>query len=429
MAFIPAYIRQDFRRNAPAWWAIIVVMLVLIAFTFRRDRLTTNPRSRFITVERLLEAGTFAHTGPKGDTPFELSIDHVMINGQIYSSKPPSYPALMAAEAWPLKKITGWQVYPHRRDFLRFLTLLNQVLPYALLLITALFFMQRFVQDRFVLAWMILALSFGSLAYGYAVTINNHTVAAILFFVSFALIYGVEEGERGRASAFWAGLMASFAATNELPGLVFVALFGLLLLRTRRWGTVAMYAAGVAIPLAFTAWAYYQITGSIQPTYMQGGLYRYEGSYWQNPEGLDVLRDPWPVYLFHSLLGHHGLFSMSPVLLLGLIGGIHILRTNWKGLRLHVAGLLLCMAIVIVFIVRSTHNYGGYCIGLRWFIPFSPLLMVMALPIVQNLANRKVYGRIVLVVLLALSIPWVYQALSTEAFVRSSLDLWWIGEK
>lgn len=428
MAILPAYIRADFRRNAPAWWVIVVATLVLIVFTFRKDRLTTNPLSRFITVERLLEAGTFAHTSPEGDTPFELSIDHVKVNGQIYSSKPPSYPALMAAEAWPLRKLTGMNVHAHKRDYLRYLTLLNQVLPFALMLITALFFLQRFVQDRFALAWMLMAMSFGSLAYGYAVTINNHTVAAVLFFVSFALLYGVEKGDRGPSASFWAGLMASFAAMNELPGLVFLAFFGVMLLRVRNWRALAAFALGASIPILFTLWAYHHITGSYKPTYMQGDLYRYEGSYWKNPEGLDTLRDPWYVYLFHSFLGHHGMFSMTPVLALGLWGGIRIIRKNLQGMRFHIIGLFLGMLAITVFVVRNTHNYGGYCIGLRWFIPFAPLLMMMAWPIVAEWVKES-KGRIALWVILLLSTPWVFQSLWIEAFVRSTWDKWWLGEQ
>lgn len=423
MKLIPTAVRTDFRRNPFAWYIIIAVTLVLVVFTFRGVRLTTNPMSRFITVERLVEAGTFVHEGPEGKTPFELSIDHVKVGDRIYSSKPPNYPMLMAAEAWPIRKITGWNFFEHKVDYLRILTLLNQVLPYTLMLITALFLLREFTEDKWTLNFMMLAMSVGSLAYGYAVTINNHTVAAILFFVAFALVYRISTGEKGFDAAFFAGLMAGFAATVELPGLVFPGLFGLMILKGK-WQAIFPFLLGIALPVAASMVAFYEMSGSVKPFYLQGHLYRYEGSYWTKPEGLDVLQDPWYKYLFHLLFGHHGLFAMTPVLLLGAWGAIKA-RPEW---RLAAWGTLAAAAVVVIFILRRTHNYGGYCVGPRWFIHFMPLLMFFAFPVVEKM-GKSLAGRSVAIGLLLLSLPWNAEALYYEGFIRSTWEKWWLGNE
>ena len=43
-------------------------------------------------------------------------------------------------------------------------------------------------------------------------------------------------------------------------------------------------------------------------------------SYWMEPRDLDASTESLPVYLCHCLLGHHGLLSHMPVLLLAVLG-------------------------------------------------------------------------------------------------------------
>ena len=48
--------------------------------------------------------------------------------------------------------------------------------------------------------------------------------------------------------------------------------------------------------------------------------YRFEGSYWNNPIGIDRADEPKLLYAFNLLVGHTGILSLTPVLLLGWIG-------------------------------------------------------------------------------------------------------------
>lgn len=405
---------------------IAMVTLVLLAFTFTRTRNTTNTRSRIITVERLVERGTMAHVAPGDTTPFELSIDAAMVDGKLYSSKPPNYPYVMAGQAWLMRQLTGLSFYPHRKDYIRMLTIVNQVLPYTVLLILLLLFTRFYTTDRFTLFFILLMASVGSLVYGYAVTINNHTPAAIGFFTAFFLAWLILQ--QGR-TAWWYyalfGLVASYSASIDLPGGAIAAVLWLLLLR-HSWRGAIVAGLVALIPIATTLGTYYAITGSIKPFYMQFALYKYAGSYWNNPEALDAYQIPKWQYAFHTLFGHNGLFSLTPVLLIGLWGYLWAMpKRKWEVSRL-LQWIAPALVLILLFVIFRTSNYGGYCVGSRWLIITMPFLWVAAIPIVEQM-GRSVRGRLISILLLLLSLPVVGYTLYWEAFVRSFVEKWFLG--
>ena len=81
--------------------------------------------------------------------------------------------------------------------------------------------------------------------------------------------------------------------------------------------------------------------GQFKPVYEEFGTksYNYEGSYWNTPLEFDWFnasttlpdgtkvpnQEPYAVYLMHMTIGHHGVFSMSPIFAFSLLGGLRIL--------------------------------------------------------------------------------------------------------
>lgn len=406
---------------------IAFATLVLLIFTFTRTRNTTNTRSRIITVERLVEKGTMAHVAPGDTTPFELSIDAAMVEGKIYSSKPPNYPFVMAAQAWVMRQLTGLTFYPHRKDYIRMLTIVNQVLPYTFMLLLLLLFTRYYTTDRFTLIFILLMASVGSLVYGYAVTINNHTPAAIGFFVAFFLAWLILQ--QGRTTWWYYalfGLIASYSATIDLPGVAIAGVLWLLLLR-HSWKGALIASLVALIPIATTLGTYYAITGTVKPFYMQFELYKYAGSYWNEPEALDARVVPKWQYAFHNLFGHNGLFSLTPVLLIGLWGYLWAIpKRKWE-----VSHLLLWIApalvMILLFVIFRTGNYGGFCVGSRWLIIVMPFLWLASIPVLEK-AGQTIQGRLSAVLLLILSLPIVGYTLYWDAFVRSFVEQWFLGQ-
>ncbi|MEM6531011.1 MAG: hypothetical protein AAF654_00240 [Myxococcota bacterium] len=386
---------------------LAVAALVLFVCTYTHVRLGANELSRFITVERLLEASTFSHD----HTPLPRSIDAVMVDGKIYSSKPPTYSLALTLTAWPIRVITGYVVSEHVRTYMRTLLVVHQVLPYVFLLWLGWRWVRTRTDSEWVQTVFLLGLSFGCLPYGYAVTLNNHTPTAVFLFCMWWMCGRVLDGmDRPAVGAFVVGLLGGLAASYELTAGIFTPLFGLVLARKGfRYGPlVAAGAIFASIPMFAT---YYAISGSAVPFYVRSELYDYPGSYWRNPQGMDALDEPIWLYAFHALLGHHGLFSLSPYLLLGWIGLIWQARQR----RWLPASVLLGALIVIGYILARTNNYGGVTLGMRWFSQFSPLFAVGAFPVLGWMESRT-WGRWICYVLLAVSSAVVFEALLTTMF-------------
>src|SRR5690606_25864790 len=118
------------------------------------------------------------------------------------------------------------------------------------------------------------------------------------------------------------------AAVNELPALSFAAAIFAMLFWKSRWLTLCAAVPAAAVPVSASLTTNYLATGGFRPFYAYYGTekYRYflDGvpSYWMNPGGLDAnTESPWS-YLLHCTLGHHGIFSLSPIFLIALVAWI-----------------------------------------------------------------------------------------------------------
>ena len=104
----------------------------------------------------------------------------------------------------------------------------------------------------------------------------------------------------------------------------------LLLLWRQPQRTLLFFVPAALVPLAALAVTNYAATGQLKPAYAEfgGPWYEYEGSHWRRPlpgevrTGIDWahLKESRGEYVFHMLLGHHGVFSLSPVWLLAVAG-------------------------------------------------------------------------------------------------------------
>jgi hypothetical protein len=118
----------------------------------------------------------------------------------------------------------------------------------------------------------------------------------------------------------------------------------------------------------------YEISGSFRPFYFNSALKTFKQFYFKQPGGIDGLNEPKWLYAFNTLLGHHGLFSMTPIY---CFGGYELVRSLAK--RRLLAESLVCAASVLaflIFFIWRTRNYGGWCVGMRWYVPIMPLLLL-----------------------------------------------------
>lgn len=407
----------------------ILFSLVLVVFTFSRHRNTTNTRSRMITVERLVEKGTFAHVAPGDTTPFNTSIDAIMIEGKLYSSKPPTYPMLMAGQAWLIRQVSGKSFYEGQKTQFRLLTLINQVIPYSVMMFLVWCLTWLHTQRRETLIAVMLAISIGSLAYGYAVTINNHALSAVCFTSAFVLTWLAYYRNYQPVWLYLVtGFLIGYGGANDLTALGFTAVLGLFLLLSN-WKKALLAAVMALIPLVATEIYYFIMSGSPLPFYMQENLYDYAGSAWNGMGELDLNnqeRDAKWLYLFHITLGHHGIFSLSPILILGVVGVWRLLKNKSAPGRALIAGMTIAFTLTFLYVLLRTYNYGGYCIGIRWCIVGMPFLAWAGWPVYERLMDRVV-GKLIIGLLILLSAIPVIQALYWEAFIISVYEKWMSG--
>ena len=112
------------------------------------------------------------------------------------------------------------------------------------------------------------------------------------------------------------------------------------------------------------------------------------------------------VYATHTLVGHHGVFSLTPIWILSVIGCLVLTRGTDRGWRL-LGALVLALTIVCLafYISRPLfdRNYGGVSCGFRWMFWLIPLWLLGLVPAVNSLM-RSTWGVVLALCLLAVSV-------------------------
>ncbi len=157
--------------------------------------------------------------------------------------------------------------------------------------------------------------------------------------------------------------------------------------------------------------------------------YDYPGSYWTKPRpGVDAGEPSRLKYAFQLTLGHHGIFSLTPIWCLipfGLICWLN--REQSSAIRLLAASISMVTLVCFAFYLSRPlidRNYGGVSCCFRWMLWFAPLWLWSAAPAITRLDCCRM-GRVVLGTLLAVSIfsvatslqnpwqhPWIYRYFS-----------------
>ncbi len=410
----------------------------------QRPFLSANDRSRWMTVRSLVEHGTYEIdkilVEPTWDT-----IDMVQHRGRdgelhLYSSKPPLLATLVAAEYWVIHRATGLSLQDHPYEIGRAMLFTINILPLVLMFVLLARIVERFGTSDWGRVFVMACATLGTLLNTFAIVLNNHIVAAVSASLAlYALIRICYDGERRLRYFFIAGLAAAFTAANELPALTLLAFVGLLVLwRAPRQTLFAFVPAVVIVAGAFfaTNWIAH---ASFRPPYMHrsetnpdDNWYHYKytvkgverSSYWLDRKGIDRGEPTKAAYALHSLIGHHGVFSLTPVWLLSAVGALLWIfsadRSRRELAAVVVAISVLCLVFYIGTRPQEDRNYGGMTSGFRWMFWCAPLWLVVMLPAADRLA-RSTAGMTLAALLLTLSVlsasyptwnpwthPWIY---------------------
>ena len=433
---------DDFDRTPPRTEArrAVATLVITVAVALSGGlalkmptQLTANDISRYCTVWSLLERGTYAidecpwqkETQDKVRKPDPFGrIDPKTgtVPEHFYSSKPPLLATLIAGVIYPFRAVIGvpldtviqqprvernvqkddpehpgtpifvketpppveWPVYIL---YLKPVTILLNIVPFLAFLILYARMLDRYAANDW--AWMasLIAASFGTLLFVFNSTLNNHTLAAYSAFFAIYALAGILDAPDGRERAgrfVAAGFFGAFTACQETPAAIFgLILAGLVFVRSPRLGLVAFIPAAL-IPLIAFFGTQYLAFGQFKLVYEEFGTksYTYEGSYWNTPLEFDWFNkypeSTW-VYLFHMTLGHHGVFSLTPVFVFSVWACVVNSFGRGRPLRAISAMTLVLTVALIAFYAWNpkARNYGGTTNGLRWLFWLIPFWLVV----------------------------------------------------
>ncbi len=363
-----------------------------------------NDASRFAQIESLVDYGESSIDSSR----YGWTVDRVTIDGKDYSNKPPLLSLFGAAVYFVVKTTLGLDFSANERVVVYLLTLFVIAVPTACL--SAVFWTSLGVYERVDTPARFLttcAVAAGTILTSFTTTFSNHPVAALLLFLACRSAW---EG-RGLAAGVWTALTA---CVDLVPGLVFVPA---VLFIVRRQGQRAdlgrALLALVAGAILFLS-ANLAIVGSPLPPKMVPGAVDHSSVFEYGDDALQLnvpisLRPASPGHLFAALLGWHGFFSVSPVLLFGAFGMVAAARGGGP-LEIPVSRALgvatLATAAGHLLFIRS---FGGWSYGYRYLIPLVPLLLFFA-PRVLTRRSKWLFGAALVVsiplALLGAYHPW-----------------------
>lgn len=421
-------------------WATFLLLclaagLGLAAILNVEPLLSANDRSRWATVWSLAVRDTYQIDEIIQRHGWD-TIDKVRHEEHFYSSKPPLLSTLVSWVYRGVRAVTGWR-FPgdvaglaqdaaapnDTKALTRTILVLVNLLPVLVAIWALAAFLPRYTQSKSTLWLLLVAAAFGTYLSPYIVTFNNHTVAAVsIVFSMIPCARIVCDDERRPLLFLLAGFFAAFAAANELPAALWgIVVFGLLIWKSPRL-TILYFIPAAIVPLAGFFWTNYEATGGIKPFYAYYGTekyeYVYEGvpSYWVDPKGIDANQEPPLVYLMHCTIGHHGIFSLTPIFLLTLWSWLDV--KTWRSHRLwpmHAVGIVLTIAVLGFYFTRTeNYNYGGNTAGLRWAFWLIPFWLLALLPLLDRFARRRWF----------LGLSGVLLALSVVSVASASSNPW-----
>ncbi len=468
-ALPPSAAEDPVSAGWPEQLLLACALSVLIAAVLRAEPLqSANDRSRWCTVWSLVERGTWQIDEIDQVRRFS-TIDKVRHRTSdqepwhFYSSKPPLLSTMVAGLYWVQRQTIGLGLFAHTAVVTRLLLLPINLLPMGLALLSlrrTLVLLRASPTSRlFVLA----TAGFGSMANPWLTTLNNHTPAVVcaVFFLSALIRILTAESAMMPARPRDFALMGFFSALCscfELPAALLGAIAFILAARRNLRLTLRWFLPAAALPLTAFFVTNWICTGGLKPFYAYYGtdkyIYVHEGipSYWSQPRGLDASRETLPVYLFHCTLGHHGILSLSPVLLLTLTGWLSLLRRPGASsdassdasltapeLRPEVLrpvlwlGVILTAATLGFYLSRTqNYNYGGNSAALRWMLWLSPFWWLALLPSIERIRLRRRFLSAALLLLVASSIsagwsqnrpwrpPWLFEVLQQAGWIDYS---------
>ncbi|MEK6260722.1 MAG: hypothetical protein AABP62_19145 [Planctomycetota bacterium] len=425
------------RRMASLLIVLIAVSLHVAALFNAQPLQSANDRSRWCTVWSLVERGTFQIDEIRRRPGWD-SIDIIHDDGHFYSTKPPLLTVIAAGLTRCVTRVTGWTLLDDTYSVTTAVLLIINILPFAVSLWLLSAVLSRHARTGWCHLFVLSTAAFGTLLTPFLMTFNNHTVAAAGVMVALYALMRLlsDEAPRGWTCGL-CGLAAAWACANELPAGAFGLATFLLAWRRSPRQTLSWYVPAALVPLAALIVTNVIATGSWKPAYASYGSSKYNfvidgvPSYWMNPQGVDRNLDSPLMYFVHCTVGHHGIWSLSPVFLMAIVGWLMSHRVRDPALRSVLRCGAVLTAVVLAFYLTRTqnYNYGGVSCALRWSLWLTPFWVMALIPVLDATA-RSITMKSIASLLLVASIvsawlpvpnpwqqPWLFHRMEERGWI------------
>lgn len=354
-------------ERTPRWWQlsraeVLAAAAVLVATMFVLQLLAAQQQSRMALTASLAEHGTVRIDRFEDD----LGLDFAEKDGHLYSDKAPAQPVLAVGPYLAYKAFGGEsaEVLRIRSNLgLWWISLWSAALPAAALVP---------VMARLARPWMpeaalpaALAMSFGSLLLPFGTLLFSHTASALL--VGAALLTWRRTPATPGTLAATGGLLAGAIAV-EYTAVVALAVVGLASIVRDRWRAGWMAVGGAAPLLSVAAYHWIAFGGPLEVPYRYHNL----GLHNSAAAGLTA---PSPERLWTLATSGRGLFVLTPVLILALVGLVLAYRERPE--RRTEVGVAAAIFLGFVVVQAGAADLtGGDSLGPRYVVPALPGLVI-----------------------------------------------------
>lgn len=356
---------------------IIIFIFTLSLYGYFIKPLDWNSASRLslvkaIVEEKRLEIDTYQETEFK-------SGDVAYYNGHYYSDKAIGTSILGALVYFPISELFG--LVP-KELFIMVLTLLTISVPSALIAPLIYSFALRITNDKWSAFLIMLSISIGTPIFPYAGIFYGHTLAATLAFTIFYIWLRINQFRKPitynliRLSGFLIGFLILTEYTTVIIAIILVGYMAFITRKSQTfWNikTILQFGLGGLIPfLLFASYNWICFGSPFSLGYANELLPGFKEVRGEGVMGIGVPDSKALLYMtIHPLVG---IFTVSPILLVGLVGAIKMYKEpNWR------TEFLVTMSILTLYflaIAGVQDWWGGDAFTVRYLIPALPFFAI-----------------------------------------------------
>ncbi|MGE0787006.1 MAG: hypothetical protein AB7S26_15135 [Sandaracinaceae bacterium] len=360
------------------WFAVLVVAVAYLSvFPYYPQINNPNENARFYMTAAMSERGSYIIDQERARWGWVN--DCAVREGHAYSVKAPATSFFGVPAYWAYYTYTQATGRDFDREVALYLCRLTaSILPWLLFLFFFHPFLGRHTSSPLVRDAVFYSIALGSCLFGYGILFMSHTLSAAAAFGAFMILHDASRAGRIRTMrAFVAGLLAALVTLLEYPGFaasVVLTVYALFVLRP--WQRFLPYSIGGLLPTLAMMHFQWQCFGS---PFSPGHLYVESDFFRERHEQgfFGAVGLQWDAV--YGLLVHPGagLFTLTPILILGVIGVIWLLRRPAH--RREGMVVLSVVGITLAGIAVMNNWRGGWTIGPRYLVLVYPFLAWAAL--------------------------------------------------